>query len=346
MFRIESDRVMLTRELLNVEVSPIDPTYDKLFGSCYISAAVNLSDLGQQKRWGLTLDEAPIVAFKDKTKSELGLHPNTPTVDQMRDLGLVDIGRDNLPYGRFSLVSGGAIIYYDNKLLCLRRDNFARQDPGLLTTPAGRMSEWLSTMSALEMAEEMIIVLRHDATNKLVTIGGYRQSRRQLSENDVLVKKIKQIEKMRDFYSEKGSSEELRILDQIKGIDDIMPVNLDQLVCNNTLNEITDLVFTFDQYRIIDQCSGYVFFDKKNNTLEYREVFDLTLPGYSLYAIMPGEYFQTGQGKVANDTQILSRAELTNMDKMNMVPTLRVYVSGLESGSVVNFFRDIVPRKG
>jgi hypothetical protein len=345
LFRVESDRVMLTRELLNAEVSANDPTYDKLFGSCYIAAAVESSVVGQQKRWGLHIDEAPIVAFKDKTKMELGLHSDTPTVDQMRDLGLVDIGRENLPYGRFSLVSGGTIIYYDNKLLCLRRDMFAKQDPGLLTTPAGRMSEWLSTMSVLELAEEMIIILRHEATGKLVTIGGYRQSRRQLSENDVLVKKLKQIGKMYEFYNEKESSLELKILKEIKGIDDIMPVDLDQFVCRNTLNEKSDLVFTFDRYKTVDQCSGFVFFDKKNNTLEYREVFDLTLPGFSLYAIMPGEYFQTNQGKVANDTQILSRNELMGGAKNNMVPTLRAYVSGLESGSVVNFFSDIVSRR-
>ncbi|MDD4976977.1 MAG: hypothetical protein PHY93_21680 [Bacteriovorax sp.] len=341
MFSLVKNRVMTTRELLFAEVKPDDDVYDKLFGSCFIAAAVEQEIVDNRKRWGLYLDDAPMVVFGEREKTDLGLHPDTPTIKQMRDLGSVEIGRENIPYGNFSLVSGGAIVFYDGKILCLKRDKYAIQDPGILTTPAGRMSEWLSTMSSLELAEEMIIVLKHNKSGKLLVLAGYRDGHNQLNENDILVKKMKQIAKMSEFYSERAMSE-AKILDNLTSINDIMTINLDKFICQNMLDERADQVFTFDGYRIKDQCSGYVFFDVKNNTLEYREIFDFTLPGFSLYAIIPGEYFMPNpELKVVNDTQILSKDELVlgvRDQSIKVVPTLRAYLSGLEANKVLNFF--------
>jgi len=339
-FNIDRTRVMTTKELLYSEVRPNDPSYDKLYGSSFIAGAVEEAMVNGQKRWGLNLDGAPLVVLKESMKSELGLHPETPTVDDMRKLGSVEIGRERMPYGNFSLVSGGAIVYYDDKLLCLKRDTFAKQDPNCLTTPAGRMSEWLSTMSALELAEEMIIVVKHDKTGKLMTLGCYREGLNQMSESDVLVLKQRQIARMLEFMSENGRSE-AAVLDQVRGIDDILLINLNQFASQNMINEKADQVFMFDNYQIKDQCSGFVFFDKRNNTLEFREVFDLTLPGFSLHSIMPGEYFQTPTGKVVNDTQILGKEELLAGLKdgsVGAVPTLKAYLEGLRTDQVINFF--------
>lgn len=340
-FNVDTTRVMTTKELLYANVRSGDPVYDKIFASSFITGAVEEVVVNGQKRWALNLDGAPIVVLKEKMKSELGLHPDTPTVDSMRALGAMDIGRGSVPYGNYSLVSGGAIIYYDNKLLCLKRDRFAPADPNCLTTPAGRMSEWLSTMSALELAEEIIIVVKHNKTGKLMTIGGYREGMVQLGESDILVQKQRQISKMLEFMSEK-SREEAKVLEQIKGIDDILMINLNKFATSNMVNEKADQVFTFDNYQIKDQCSGFVFFDKKSNTLEFREVFDLTLPGFSLHSIMPGEYFQPNPTtKVINDTQILSKEELLlglKDGSVGAVPTLKAYLEGLKTDQVINFF--------
>jgi len=223
----------------------------------------------------------------------------------------------------------------------LQRDEFAKADPSHLTTPAGRMSEWLSTMSVLELAEEMIIVVKNSKTGKLLVLGGYRDGVQQLSESDILVLKQKQIVRMFDFYSEMGA-EAANVLDQVKGVNDIIPINLNQFICQNMVNEKADEVFTFDNYRPVDHCSGFVFFDEKNNTLEFREVFDLTLPGFSLEAIFPGEYFQVSPTKkVVNDTKILSRDEIISglrTGSIKAVPTLKAYLEGLEADSVLNFF--------
>jgi len=331
---------MTTKELLYSEMKPGDSVYDKVFGSCFITGAVSKAIIKGQKRWGLNLDKAPLVVFKEQMKGELGLHPDTPTIDEMRDLGKVDIGRESMRYGNFSLVSGGAIVYYDNKLLCLKRDAFARADPNCLTTPAGRMSEWLSTMSALELAEELIIVLKHNKTGKLMTLGCHREGLNQLSESDILVLKQKQIAKMLEFMSENRRSE-AAVLEQVKGLGDILLIDLNRFVSQNMINDRADQVFMFDDYQIKDQCSGFVFFDKRNNTLEFREVFDLTLPGFSLHSIIPGEYFQTPTGKVINDTQILGRDELLTGIKngnVHAVATLSAYLKMLETDEVVHFF--------
>lgn len=341
MLSFTKDRVMTTRELLYSEMKPDDVGYDKVYGSCYITASIEEEIVGNQSRWGLYLDEAPMVVLGEKEKVDLELHPDTPTIKQMRELGSIQIGRDKLRYGNFSLVSGGAIVFYEGKILCLQRDKYAKQDPGILTTPAGRMSEWLSTMSSLELAEEMIIVLKHNKSGKLRILAGYRNGCGQLSENDILVLKQRQIARMLEFYSER-EMDEARILEKLRGIDDITTVNLDKFICQNMLNEKAHQVWTFDNYQIQDQCSGYVFFDKKNNTLEYREVFDLTLPGFSLYAIMPGEYFMPNpELKVVNDTQILGKDDLilgVRNGSISVVPTLRAYLSGLEENRVLNFF--------
>ena len=336
MFSLVKDRVMTTKELLYAEIKSDDSAYDKLFGSCFVTGAVEEIVVDGQKRWGLNLDGAPLVALKEATKSELGLHSETPTVDEMRALGKVDIGRGKMRYGNFSLVSGGAIVYYDGKLLCLKRDAFARADPNCLTTPAGRMSEWLSTMSSLELAEELIIVVKHEKSGKLLTLGGYREGLSQMSESDILVLKQRQIARMLEFMSESGRSEVAAVLDKVGRIDDILLINLNKFASQNMVNERADQVFTFDNYQIKDQCSGFIFFDKKNNTLEFREVFDLTLPGFLLHSILPGEYFQTPTGKVINDTQILGKDEF--LGGIEVVPTLRAYLEGLRADKVINFF--------
>jgi hypothetical protein len=208
------------------------------------------------------------------------------------------------------------------------------------------MSEWLSTMSSLELAEELIIVVKHNATGKLLTLGGYREGRGHLSESDILVLKQKQVTRMLDYYSSVGAEHETGILSQIGGINDIVPINLNQFVCGNMTDERADQVFTFQNYQVKDHCSGYVYFDKANNTLEYREVFDLTLPGLSLYAIIPGEYFEINPTtKVVNDTQILTRSELLSglrSKKIDFVPTLKAYVAGVEANKVLNFFQKAV----
>lgn len=344
MFRIDGDRVMTTKDLLYSDVNQKDPTYDKFFGSSsFIAAAIEgVSTEGGQTRWGLNLDGAPMVVLNDELKSEFGLHPDTPTIKQMRSLGKVDIGREAMPYGKFSLVSGGAIIYYGGDILCLRRDKFAPVDPSCLTTPAGRMSEWLSIMSALELAEEIIIVVRRNSDGKLMTLGGYRDGVRQLSESDILVLKQRQIARMLEYFSDKGTNE-ADVLSQIRGVDDIIPIDLDQFICRNMVDERADQVFTFDKGRIKDVCSGFALYDKRNNTLEFRQVFDLTLPGFTLYCIIPGEYFQVNPTtRVVNDTQILSKDELFSGMKdgsIKAVPTLKAYFDKIsESGRALSFF--------
>ena len=111
MLSFAKDRVMTTRELLYSEMKPDDVGYDKVYGSCYITASIEEEIVGNQSRWGLYLDEAPMVVLGEKEKVDLELHPDTPTIKQMRELGSIEIGRDKLRYGNFSLVSGGGYCF-------------------------------------------------------------------------------------------------------------------------------------------------------------------------------------------------------------------------------------------
>ncbi|MDD4937937.1 MAG: hypothetical protein PHX34_02880 [Candidatus Shapirobacteria bacterium] len=338
---LPKDRVMFSEELLRDPLNRDDPAYDKIYTTFYVAGMVDeVTTVDGQNRYTLDLTESPIVVINEKERINLELHPDTPLLNYMRGLGKMGKERKFAKWGNYTLVSGGAIVYFGGKLLCLVRDDQANVDAGCLTSPAGRMDQWLSTLSGIELLEEMNILVR-SRRGELLLLAPFGSG---IPRDTSILRKLESLEEVKSYFSEKGKTEELELLKKI-GPKTILTQDLDQYGINNFHDLRSDQVRTVVNYKTVDFCNGLAYLDKENNTFEFRQVFDLTEPGMELVAVIPGEVYKFGPPndvkKVMNETAILSHQELSAMIKngtVKAVPTIKYYLERLSSNSAIEYF--------
>ena len=333
------DRVMTSAEFLRKGITREVDGYDKTFTTFFVAAMVRRNPMTEGKnRITLDLSESPIVVQNEDWRSRLKLHPNTPTVDYMRGLGSLP-ERDKAMYGDYSLVSGGSIVFWNidgtQHLLGLTRDQYANADKGLITTPAGRMDCWPSEVSAVELLEEMGIIVFFEGKYRLLV-----QHNSKLSREKAELAKWKQLVALKDHLRLTGEVDELKLLEEISGPTDFLFQNLDEVGVNNFNDVRVHQLRTVYNHQLMDFCNGFVHLDLPTNTLEYREVYNLTMDGARFERIIPWEvYGPIGKG-IRNTPCLLKEAELLGLARSGKtVATLSGYAEEVANNTAINFFK-------
>lgn len=152
------------------------------------------------------------------------------------DFVVSELSKDSSNYK--SLLSAGALLYYEGKLVLLKRDAGAPSYAGFLNEPCGRCSELPQTTVFKELSEELGVTLKGRAA--------YFQA-----DTD-----INQVSK----NCHQNSTE-------------LIPVKL--MMNNEKLGIPLNIVNIYLDFQLVQSIEGVSYFDRKNNVLEIRQIFEV-----------------------------------------------------------------------
>lgn len=299
--RMENSAALIENPIRDGEIG-----FDKI----YILASEIVSD---GSNWTIKIDSNdPTVVLDEAKKTEYDLK-NSPLVKEIRGGN-----------GEKKLVSGGTWIWIRNSegkefLSLLRRDAGAPTDAGCLTGPAGRCGEKLSKTSVDETNQEFVFVMSEtEGRHKLLAF--YRDEE---DKEEVVRQKMRQVGEiynaLMERYEKTGDEESKRDAEFLR--DSVRDESCLELIkMEQTSSEDLDTIVTEIDGREVDRVSGLAFMDKKNNTLEVREVVKVELPsGVKISKVIDGEKF-------LRPTVLISKEDLGTLLDDKLVPALRDYV--------------------
>lgn len=152
------------------------------------------------------------------------------------DFVVSELSKDSSNYK--SLLSAGALLYYEGKLVLLKRDAGAPSYAGFLNEPCGRCGELPQTTVFKELSEELGVTLKGSAA--------YFQA-----DTD-----INQVSKQCHQNSIKLIPVRLKLNNQKLGL----PLNI---------------VNIYLDFQLVQSIEGVSYFDRKNNVLEVHQVFEV-----------------------------------------------------------------------
>jgi hypothetical protein len=220
-----------------------------------------------------------------------------------------------------ALFSGGSFIWIKEreirKLFLFKRDDDAPTDAGLMTGPAGRCAEILSSTIMEETNEEIIIVKASDGSDDYKLLGFYRNEADK--EKIIQIKSFQLVAKINGLLA-KGKTCDVDILKSIRIPEDIVFLPIE--ACKNQDIKTETVITTVDGEEVdrVENC--IVFFDQVNHTLEVRRILEVVIPeGERLITVIDGENFGPNSGR-----EVTCFNSLEEVPRDKAVPTLDYYL--------------------
>lgn len=274
--RIES--TISNRDVMSGNYDP--DADDKVFLTC----SVKKRDHG----FDVHIDSnGPAIWLDDRYRGIFGGENDLVIHDRSSGNGFVKTQKDH----NLNLLSAGVMLWKDDNIVLLKRDEGAPSYPGALTEAAGRCGELPRRTMLKELNEEILISA--DSNGDRVTIGLCGD---KFNESEVRALREKQVARL-------GVNTKIDIVK-------VEPNQPDRLDAN--------LARVFLDGKIVDHIQGAHFFDDENLTLEIRQSYRLP-EDIAVVEIMDGEPYN-------RDVFVVAPSSLSSGD-LKLVPSLRHFAS-------------------